>query len=101
MQKYSNEMIAQANAMEAQGISTRRTVERLRRLFPGEAIPAQTSVSVWRRTLLGSAQEELEENEVRIALRCDELVEQKLDWSEKHMDKARRSWAPASTATSR
>jgi len=89
VQKYSNEMIAQANAMEAQGISTRRTTERLRRLFPGEDIPAQTSVSAWRRTLLGSAQEELEENEVRIALRCDELVEQKLDWSEKHMAKAR------------
>ena len=89
MQKYPNEIIAQANAMEVEGVSTRRTVERLRAMFPGEAIPDQHSVSNWRRKRLESSHEVLEENEVRIALRGDELVEQKLDWSEQHIDKAR------------
>ena len=89
MQHFGTEMIAQANAMEAEGISTRRTVERLRVMFPDEAIPDQHSVSNWRRKLLESSHEVLEENEVRIALRCDELVEQKLDWSAQHIDKAR------------
>ena len=89
MQKFSNEMIAQANAMEAEGISTRRTVERLRRMYPDEDIPGHDSVAAWRRKLIESVQEELEENEVRIALRCDELVTAKLDWMAGHIDKAR------------
>lgn len=89
MQKYSNEMVAQANAMEAEGISSRRTVERLRAMYPDEPVPGHDSVAAWRRKLIESVQEELEENEVRIARRADQLVTLKLDWSENHIDKAR------------
>jgi hypothetical protein len=86
---YSNEMIAQANAMEAQGISTRRTVERLRAMFPDEPIPAQNSIAAWRRKLLENAHEEMEDNEVRISLRYDELIMKKADYLEEHIDTAR------------
>ena len=89
MQKYPNEIIAQANAMEAQGISTRRTVERLRRLFPDEIIPSHDSVHEWRKKRHESLHEELEDNELVIARRSDELVMLKLDWCEEHIDKAR------------
>jgi hypothetical protein len=89
MQKFSNEMIAQANALEAEGISTRRTVERLRAMYPDEPIPSHKSVAEWRKELHGRLHEELEDNELVIARRADELVVKKLDWSEEHMDKAR------------
>ena len=89
MQKYSNEMIAQANAMEVEGISTRRTVERLRRLFPDERIPDHSSVADWRRKLHETLHEELEDNELVLGRRCDELVTLKLDWLAQHIDKAR------------
>ena len=75
--------------MEAQGISTRRTVERLRRLFPDEPIPSNVAVADWRRALHASLHEELEDNELVIARRADELVTQKLDWSEENLGKAR------------
>jgi hypothetical protein len=89
MQKYGNKMIAQANAMEAQGISTRRTVERLRRLFPDETIPSHDSVHEWRKKRHESLHEELEDNELVIGLMADALVVNKLKWSKDHMDKAR------------
>ena len=89
MQKFSNEIIAHANAMEAEGISTRRTVERLRRLFPDEDIPAHHAVHEWRRKRHESLHEELVDNELVIALMADELVVDKLKWSRGHMDKAR------------
>ncbi len=89
MQKYSNEMIAQANAAEVDGVSTRRTVERLRRLFPGEDIPNHSAVAAWRRKRHESLQEELEDNELVLGRRCDELVTLKLDWLAQHIDKAR------------
>lgn len=89
MQKYSNEIIAQANAMESEGISTRRTVERLRRLFPDETIPTNVSVNEWRRKRHESLHEELVDNELVIGLMADALVVDKLKWSKDHMDKAR------------
>ena len=89
MQKFSNEMIAQANAMEAEGISTRRTVERLRRLFPDETIPSHDAVHEWRTKRHESLHEELEDNELVIGLMADELVVDKLKWSKDHIDKAR------------
>ena len=89
MQKYSNEMIAQANAAEVDGVSTRRTVERLRRLFPGEDIPNHSAVAAWRRKRHESLHEELEDNELVLGRRCDELVTLKLDWLAQHIDKAR------------
>ena len=85
MQRYDNEMIAQANAMEAQGISTRRTVERLKAMYPDEPIPSHKSVSEWRRELHARLHEELEDAELTIARRADELVVQKLEWSAQHM----------------
>ena len=89
MQKFSTEMIATSNAMEAEGISSRRTVERLRRLFPGEDVPHYSNVAAWRRKRHESLHEELEDNELVIARRADELVVMKLDWCEDHIDKAR------------
>ena len=89
MQKFSTNLIAASNAMEAEGISTRRTVERLRRLFPDEVIPSHDAVHEWRQKRHKSLHEELEDNELVISRRADELVMQKLDWSEGHMDKAR------------
>ena len=89
MQKFSTEMIATSNALEAEGISSRRTVERLRRLFPGEDIPAHKSVAEWRRKRHESLHEELEDNELVISRRADELVTQKLDYAEEHIDTAR------------
>ena len=89
MQKFSNEMIAQANAMEAEGISTRRTVERLRAMFPDEAIPTNVSVSEWRRKAHEFLHEELEDNELTIARFADELVVKKLEWSKDNMKTAR------------
>ena len=89
MQKFSNEMIAQANAMEAEGISTRRTVDRLKAMYPDEPIPTNVSVADWRRKLHASLHEELEDAELTIARRADELVVQKLEWSAQHIDKAR------------
>ncbi len=89
MQRFSNEMIAQSNAMEAEGISSRRTVERLKALFPDETIPSNVSVADWRRGLHASLHEELEDSELAIARRADELVVQKLDYCEGNIDKAR------------
>lgn len=89
MQKYDTEMIAQANALEVEGVSTRRTVERLRVMFPDETIPSHDAVHEWRRKRHESLHEELEDNELVIGLRCDELVTQKLAYLEGHIDKAR------------
>ena len=89
MQKFSNDMIAQANAMEVEGISTRRTVERLRRLFPDEDIPAHHAVHEWRRKRHESLHEELVDNELVIALMADELVVDKLKWCKDNMKTAR------------
>jgi hypothetical protein len=75
--------------MEAEGISSRRTVERLKRLFPEEAIPSNVAVANWRRELHMSLHEELEDSELAIARRADELVTQKLDYCEENIDKAR------------
>ena len=89
MQKFSTDLIAASNAMEAEGISTRRTVERLRRLFPDEDIPAHKAVADWRRKRHESLHEELEDNELVISRRADELVMQKLDYNADHIDTAR------------
>ena len=89
MQKFSTDLIAASNAMEAEGISSRRTVERLKRLFPGEDVPHYSNVAAWRRKRHESLHEELEDNELVISRRADELVMQKLDWSRDHMEKAR------------
>ena len=89
MQKFSNDIKSQALALEADGLSTRRTVERLRRLFPGEDIPHYSNVAAWRRKRHESLHEELEDNELVIARQADELVVEKLKWSKDHMDKAR------------
>ena len=89
MQKYSNDIKSQALALEAEGVSTRRTVERLRAMFPGEAIPTHKSVAVWRRECHGRLHEELEDAELTISRQADELVVEKLNWSKDHMDKAR------------
>lgn len=89
MQKFDTALIAASNAMEAEGVSTRRTVERLRKLFPGETIPNHSAVADWRRKRHESLHEELEDNELVISRRADELVTQKLDYAEDHIDKAR------------
>lgn len=87
--KYSNKMIAQANAMEAEGISTRRTVERLEAMYPGETIPQFGSVAEWRRRAHEFAHEKLEDNELVIGLMSDEVTITKLEWAKKNPDKIR------------
>ncbi len=89
MQKFDTEVIATANALEIEGVSARRTVERLRRLFPDQDIPAYRSIARWREEWHASAHEELEDNELVIGLQADELVVAKLKWSKDHIDKAR------------
>ena len=89
MQKFSNEMIAQANAMEAEGISTRRTVERLKALYPDEDIPAHNSIAQWRQAMHRSLHEELEDNELVIARMSDGITIDKLKWAKDNLDKVR------------
>lgn len=89
MQHYDTEVIAQANALEVEGVSARRTVERLRGLFPDGEVPAFTTVAEWRRKAHEFAHEELEDNELVIGLQADEVVVAKLKWAKNNIDKAR------------
>ncbi len=58
-------------------------------LFPGEDTPAHPTLVEWRKELSEADHEKLGDNERRIALRVDELVEEKLETFEGHLDKVR------------
>lgn len=76
---YRNEIHAWARALTIQGYSTRKAELALRAGFPNEPVPMHTTLLAWRREDNESQHEELEDNETRIALRADELVNAKMD----------------------
>ncbi len=86
---FRDEIVAQAKALALTGYSTRRAAVELQVLFPGEDTPAHPTLVEWRKELSEADHEKLGDNERRIALRVDELVEAKLETFEDKLDKVR------------
>ena len=86
---FRDEIVAQARALALTGYSTRKAAAELQVLFPGEDTPAHPTLVEWRKELSEADHENLDNNERRIALRADELVEAKLETFEGHLDKVR------------
>ena len=86
---FRDEIVAQARALALTGYSTRKAAAELQRLFPSEDTPAHPTLVEWRKELSEADHEKLDNNERRIALRADELVEAKLETFEDNLDKVR------------
>ena len=86
---FRDEIVAQAKALALTGYSTRKAAVELEILFPGENTPAHPTLVEWRKELSEADHEKLGDNERRIALRVDELVEAKLETFEDKLDKVR------------
>ena len=86
---FRDEIVAQAKALALTGYSTRKAAVELQVLFPGEDTPAHPTLVEWRKELSEADHEKLGDNERRIALRVDELVEAKLETFEDKLDKVR------------
>ncbi len=86
---FRDEIVAQAKALALTGYSTRKAAVELQVLFPGEDTPAHPTLVEWRKELSEADHEKLADNERRIALRVDELVEAKLETFEDKLDKVR------------
>ncbi len=86
---FRDEIVAQAKALALTGYSTRKAAVELQVLFPGEDTPAHPTLVEWRKELSEADHEKLGDNERRIALRVDELVEAKLETFEDKLDRVR------------
>ena len=86
---FRDEIVAQAKALALTGYSKRKAAVELEILFPGEDTPAHPTLVQWRKELSEADHEKLGDNERRIALRVDELVEAKLETFEDKLDKVR------------
>ncbi len=86
---FRDEIVAQAKALALTGYSTRKAAIELQVLFPGENTPAHPTLVEWRKELSEADHEKLGDNERRLALRVDELVEAKLETFEDHLEKVR------------
>ncbi len=84
---YTNEVRAQALALQLEGYSLRRARNEIFRTT-GEA-PDISTLAEWRKDSHEILREELEDAELRIARRADELVEAKMDRLGEDIDKAR------------
>ncbi len=86
---FRDEIVAQAKALALTGYGTRKAAVELQVLFPGEDTPSHPTIVEWRKELSEADHEKLGDNERRIALRVDELVEAKLETFEDKLDKVR------------
>jgi len=75
---FRDEIVAWSRALAVTGYSTRKAETALAQAFPNEPTPARTTLIEWRRESSDSDHEELADNETRIALRADELVNAKM-----------------------
>jgi hypothetical protein len=88
---YPDHIRAQARALMFQGYSSERVHNELRELY-GEDVPTPATLRAWRAESSEISDEEkrlLQDNEHRLALRFDGLIDRKLDRIEKDIDKVR------------